>query len=144
MALQRTENWEVLLHDFLTERIDKPFEWGMNDCALFTCDCIQALTGTDVATEFRGNYIDEKSAFKIMKKIAGSPTVEAVADYVTKQFEMPEVKPLLAQRGDVVLIEGSEGLALGIVHMDGIHAVFVSPDGLKKLPVRQALRAWRV
>jgi hypothetical protein len=61
---------------------------------------------------------------------------------------MPEVTPLMAQRGDVVLIEsapGERGDALGIVDMTGRHVAVVAPgSGYVHLPAAGIKRAWRV
>jgi hypothetical protein len=145
MALKRINHWDKALHDFVDSRAGKPFAWGSNDCALFVCDAVQALTETDIASEFRDKYTTQLGAVKLIREVTGSTTVEDVAAHVTQQFEMKELPSVLfAQRGDVVLFDGEEGPALGIVYLDGRNAVFVGEGGLHKIAVSKCRRAWRL
>lgn len=145
MAIKRINHWEKSLHEFIDLRAGTPFVFGRNDCCLFSCDAIKAITGTDIAAEFRGKYTTQLGALKAIKEITGGSTVENVADYVTQQFEMKELPTVLfAQRGDVVLFDGEEGPALGIVYLDGRNAVFVGEAGLRKIAVSKCRRAWQV
>jgi len=145
MSMKRIDTWDMALHEHVESRVGKPFEWGSNDCALFVCDGIQAMTGTDVAGDFRGKYTDQAGALATIKAVTGGSSVEDVAVHVTAEQGMAELKTvLLAQRGDVVLFDGSDGPALGLVYLNGTHAVFVGPDGLRRLPISKCRRAWRV
>jgi hypothetical protein len=140
----RIDHWEHKLHDFLMSRAGKPFAWGSNDCCLFVADAIETIIGVDPAKDFRGKYSDQKEAFSQIKSITGGSTVEDVANFEFSKLGFNSVPVLFAQRGDAVLLEGDQGLALGIVHLDGRHALFVSAKGLSKLPVKNCKRAWRV
>lgn len=143
--MKRIDTWDQALHDFVEGRVDKPFEWGANDCALFVCDAVQAMTGEDMAADFRGQYTTQLGAAKASLALTGGATIEDVAQYVTKQHDLDELTTvLLAQRGDVVLFDGAEGPALGLVYLNGTHAVFVGTEGLRSLPVTDCRRAWRV
>ena len=143
--MKRYEDWELLLHNFVEARVGEPFTWGANDCALFVCDGVAAMTGSDMAAEFRGQYTDEATAQAAMQRIAGGATIEDVAVYVTHKeglAELPNVR--FAQRGDIVLFDSAIGPALGLVYLDGVHAVFVGEAGLRKMAVLDCRRAWRV
>lgn len=145
MKLIRKPEWQQLLHEFLLTRRKQPFAWGTNDCALFAADAIQSFTGVDPAADFRDRYTDESGALALIKTVTGGTTVEDAAVYVAKQHGLVEWKTVLsAQRGDLVIYQGSEGLAAGVVHLNGIHALFVTPTGLHKIPLRQCKRAWKV
>lgn len=144
-TLKRVDKWETALHDFFESRLKTPFAWGTNDCATFVCDGIQAITGTDIAVDFRGKYTTQLGAAKVTKQVTGKKTTEDIAEYVTAKFgmvERPSVK--FAQRGDAVLFDGSEGTALGLVYLDGRHAIFVGEGGLKRIDVLKCRRAWKV
>lgn len=122
-----------------------PFAWGSNDCARFVCDAIQAMTGEDVFAEFRDKYTTKVGAARAIKSVCGGSTFEDAIVYVTKKFAMQEIPHVnFAQRGDVVLFDGEEGPALGIVYLNGKDAIFVSPAGLKRIPVARCRRAWVV
>jgi hypothetical protein len=84
-------------------------------------------------------------ATKIIRKVTGGATVEHVAEHVTKQHDIPELPSVLfAQRGDIVLFDGAEGPALGVVHLSGKHALFVGEGGLQKVEIKKCRRAWRL
>ena len=145
MALKRKEHWDFELHSFVDSRAGQPFEWGGNDCALFACDGIAAMTGTDLAGDYRGQYSTKLSALARIKSVTGGSTIEDVAVAVTAAHglaELPTVR--LAQRGDIVIFDGQEGPAIGLVYLNGTHAVFVGEQGLKTIPVLDCRRAWRL
>jgi hypothetical protein len=146
--LKRKDHWESLLHDFVESKLDVKFSYDSaegTDCATFVCDAIEAMTGTDIAGEWRGKYTTQAGAAEITKEITGGSTVEDIAVHVTGQVGMTELSTVyLAQRGDVVLFDGAEGPALGLVYLNGRDAVFVGAQGLKRLAVKKCRRAWKV
>jgi hypothetical protein len=145
VSVIRKPDWQQRLHEFLLARGKQPFAWGKNDCALFAADAIQSFTGVDFAGDFRGKYTDEAGANATIKSVTAGSTVEDAAVHAAKQHGLVEWKTvMLAQRGDLALYQGSEGLAAGVVHLNGIHALFVTPTGLHKIPLRRCLRAWKV
>jgi hypothetical protein len=147
-TIKRLDHWELHLHDYIEANKTVGFSYDSSkgkDCATFVADAIKAITDTDVYAAFRGQYTTETGALKAIKTITGGTTVEDAAVFITKQFnmkELPNVK--FAGRGDVVLFDGSEGPAMGIVSLNGLHALFVSDKGVNKVPVKQCRRAWRV
>lgn len=127
----RLDNWEKLLNDYLSQV--GPFEWGANDCCLFAANGVLAMTGEDYAKPYRG-YKTAKGALGKLKDIG----VDGVA---TKALGEPK-PPTLAKRGDVVLFESGDGLALGLCI--GAKIAAVGQDGLVMLPMNQAIQAWSV
>jgi hypothetical protein len=146
MPLTRTDHWATReLHDFLLERAAQPFAWGTNDCCLFAADAIHAFTGTDLAGDFRGKYTDEASAMALCQSVTGTATIEAAAVHCAQQHALVEYQhPLMAKRGDLVLVLESGRLISAIVHLNGRHAVTVGEDGLKRLLITAVRRAWAV
>jgi hypothetical protein len=143
--LTRHGNWQSLLQKHLESQRDLPFVWSEHDCSMFVADVILAHTGVDIAAEFRGKYTDAASAKEVIHTVTGGSTVEDAAAYVAKQHGMKELTSVLyAQRGDMVILDTEEGPAVGIVHLNGQHAVFVAQDGLHKVEVTKCRRAWRV
>ncbi|MDE2099248.1 MAG: hypothetical protein KGL39_18485 [Patescibacteria group bacterium] len=144
MSLQRAQHWATrALHHFLIERAKTSFAWGTHDCALFAADGILAMTGVDIAADFRGKYHDEASAFALIRQLTGGSTVADAAAWCAKKSGMPEWKfPLLAQRGDLVVLEESGRLIAGLVHLSGRHLVCAGENGLHRLPVTDIRRAW--
>lgn len=146
MALTRNEHWATRgFHQFLLGRSKEPFIWGTNDCCTFTADAIQSITGVDIASDFRGKYTDKVSAFRAIKQITGGSTVSDAAAYCAAKHGLVELQyPLMAQRGDLVIVEEAGELIAGVVHLNGRHVVLVGEEGLKRQSIRNVKRAWRV
>lgn len=150
MTLKRQTRWITrAYHRFLMERAKAPFKWGANDCALFAADGVLAITGVDIAAEFRGKYEDEAGAFEAIKEICGGSTVADAAAWCAQKHGMKEwvaangkPQPLFARRGDLVVFEAPTGaLVAGLVHLSG-QIVTVGEKGLYRFPISKALRAW--
>jgi len=60
-------DYGIRLRTYLAEHRTEPFEWGKNDCMLFVADCIERMTGVDVAESLRGAYSDEQGARDVIK-----------------------------------------------------------------------------
>ena len=132
------------------ERAKTPFAWGANDCALFAADGIKAITGVDIASDFRGKYTNEASALALIKTVCGGTTVADAAVYCAEKHGLREwvskkgvAQPLFARRGDLVVFTAPTGsLVAGLVHLSGRHIVAVGESGLYRFPISKAARAW--
>lgn len=161
MALQRKKQWDSLeLDGYLRMRAAQPFAWGVNDCALFAANAIETMTGTDIAADFRGAdarpaYTDEAGAFALITKVTGStsPPATAIGDaaaWCAAKHGMAEwlasgrPAPLLARRGDLVVVSNGGRLIAGVVHLNGLHVVTMAETGIVRLPLRAVTRAWKV
>lgn len=122
------------LQAFIESRRETPFAWGSHDCALFAADWVASATGTDPAQGLRGRYRTARGAARLIKREGG---LEAIADSRLGE----RIEPKLAQRGDVVLLEGSHGPTLGVCL--GVDAAAPGEDGLMLVPMHNALAAWR-
>lgn len=145
MAIQRLEHWETRhFHNFLIESADKPFEWGSWDCALFAASGIEAITGVDIADDFRGKYNDEAGAAALIKEVTGGASVADAAAHCAVKHGLTELQhPLKAQRGDLVVFEAATGaLVAGLVHLSGRHIISVGESGLFRFPISAVKRAW--
>lgn len=146
MPLTRTDHWATReFHQFLLDRANTAFAWGSNDCCTFPADAIQSFTGVDLAADFRGKYTDLASAIATIKSLTGGTTVADAAVYCAEKHGLREWPfPLLAKRGDLVVLKESDSLIAGVVHLNGRHAVTVGESGLLVLPITTVLRAWAV
>jgi len=135
----RPEDWPEKLAEFIASREGCAFEWGAHDCALFCCDAILAMTGVDMAAEFRGRYSNSGGAARLMRG-----GLARVARTVAAQFQLEPIPVRLARRGDPVLVDFGKRLALGIVDLDGMRAVGPGPEGLLRVPLEQCIAAWRL
>jgi hypothetical protein len=141
--MTRTPTWNTALAEFIHERLTSPFVWGQNDCCLFACDAVLAMTGVDLAASFRGKYSDTKSAYKLIKSYAGGGLSE-FADKVAAENSIQEVGLNYATGGDVVLVTGDQGDTLGVVELNGRDVVATGPEGLMRLPRANWKKAWKV
>ena len=129
--MTRKSTWENDLADFIAERLDMPFEWGVNDCAMFGADAVEAITGTDIGPDFRGEYSDQKGARAALRKHGKGTLLK------TYQDRLPEKPKAFAQRGDLIW----NGFAIGVCY--GSIALFIGePDGKPGL-VRVPRSEWK-
>jgi len=142
---RRFDNWPELLAAFLVQHAETPFEWGRFDCALFACDAIYVMTGMDPGEPFRLQYDSALGAARKMSAYGGAGGgLEEVAEKVSAEHGFAEIPVLYARRGDAVLFDSEHGATLGIVGMEGTHAVAPAEKGLQFVPVALCRRAWRV
>ena len=65
------------------------FAWGTNDCCLFVCDVILAMTGTDLGEDYRGEYSTAEEAAALISEATGGGGVEELAEQICAANEMP-------------------------------------------------------
>lgn len=102
--MTRFPDWPERWNAFVEERRNRPFQWGANDCGLFAADAVLAVTGTDIAKDWRG-YRTERGALNRVKKVGG------MRHFLT----LPEKHIGLAQRCDMVLVDLDGRETFGIV-----------------------------
>ena len=54
--IERTNTWAADLTAYLASVADRPLVPGEHDCALFAAGAVEAMTGVDLAAEWRGTY----------------------------------------------------------------------------------------
>jgi hypothetical protein len=140
----RLRDWPEQLADLLAARLNAPFGWGVNDCCLFACDAVQALTGWDPAGPedagglgLRGTYADMPGAARILADRGGVKALAVAA------FGEPRELPLMAQRGDVVCVQLDGRDTLGIVAGTG-HWCAPGSDGLVFRPMSEVVAVWAI
>lgn len=136
--LKRYPDWPERLARQIDSCMKQPFVWGENDCCLFAMNCVMAITGEDLATPYRG-YKSQGQAIRMLKRNGG---IVGIAEAVACQYDIPEIAPVMAGRGDVCLFDVGHGDTLGICAGSSIFAP--GPAGLVGTPALQALRAWRI
>ena len=132
LDFERHNVWEQNLSDYIESVRDVPFEYGKHDCCCFISGSIEAMTGIDPMSEFRGQYDSLKSSIKALRDI-GLGNLENTLD-----SKFPEIAIGNAGRGDLALFEDSVGVVAGSF------AWFVSDDGLERVPMEYWQKAWRV
>ena len=102
------------------------------------------MTGADVALPLRGKYTNRTEAFAAIKALCGSPTMEAVAEYLSTQHGFPEVPILCAQRGDAVVLKSGRRSTLGIIAMHGTEILTPYKGGILRVPLSLATHAYHI
>lgn len=116
------------------------FQWGVFDCALHVCNCLNAETGTDPGAAYRGKYSDEAGAAAIY----GS-SLEVFVAGICESLRMTEVHPNHARRGDVVFLDNdTDQGAIGVISLDARLVSCASDEGLALVPIGRWKRAWMV
>lgn len=133
--MERLLDWPVRLADFIEARRERAFSWGGSDCCLFVCDGIEAMTGTDPGARWRGLYLSEKGARRVLRDNGG---VRGLASLILGE----PIPPLLAGRGDVVLIDTPDGEALALCI--GANIAAQGTTGIEFHPPSAAKAAWKV
>lgn len=105
---ERFTDWQARLTAFLAAQRGVPFRPGRMDCALFAAAAVQEMTGTDIARGFRGYRTLAEGLRKAQEK--------GFADHVAVfAAALPEIAPHDAAPGDVAVVPGEGGAAMGIV-----------------------------
>lgn len=132
----RLHDWPERLSEVVAAARDRPFEYGTHDCCLFAADCIEAVTGRDLAAVWRGQYATLEDGLKLAK-------ARNLVQLAAKFFK--PIAPVFAHRGDIavapigVLRRGKRELVMLV--FDGVYL-----RGAAGMQVERhlATTAWRV
>ena len=84
-----------------------PFEYGVNDCALFVDSIYRKAFGVDLAGTIRGSYSDKLGAAKVLIKEGGWDGI-----LLSRGFVKPK-NINFVNRGDIVISDGAAGVWVG-------------------------------
>jgi len=133
----RVQNWPSILFAKIEDAKKTPFQWGVFDCALFTADCVFAITGNDPARNYRNRYKTQRGAMGIIKREG----FDSLAEMMDTWYDTPVTKHFL-RRGDVGMFDGGNGPTVGIC--TGAHVVAPSENGLVSVPVSLCFKGWSI
>lgn len=138
LALERRHDWRTHLNAYLNDIKAADLVWGKHDCAIgLAAHAIEAMTGVDIASQWRGRYDDAASALRMLRK-DGFADLEALGRSL-----LPAVPPAMAQIGDIALVPNdSELAALGVVIGDRI--MVLAENGIGSVDLLQASVVFRV
>ncbi|MER8806020.1 DUF6950 family protein [Mesorhizobium australicum] len=102
-------DWDRRLARMVTEHISLPGVWGTADCLLTDADAVVATTGHDFAAGIRSRYKTSRGALGLLKRRGFDDVEEALISL------FPIVGTLMAQRGDLGIVERDGMLAAGFV-----------------------------
>lgn len=136
--MKRYSFWREALFAYIHEVARRPFEWGNHDCGLFAAGAVQAMTGVDMASEYRGRYTTLLGGIRLLKKAGFADHAELAASL----FE--EIPVARAGVGDIAAIEEDGQIALGIVQGPRIYVLRPDNAGIGTVGLLDAKRAFRV
>jgi hypothetical protein len=136
----RLKQWESNLARCIASARSRKFAWSEHDCAKFVCECIQAVTGADVYSAFRGRYTDRRSMVKVIREYGAA--LSELASTIAQQSGLQPIPLSLARRGDVVLVNEGKFNSLAVV--DGVYALGAAERGLARVPRKHWKLAWKV
>lgn len=131
----RLDDWQARLREYLRTVAREPFKIGKHDCALFVAGAVKAMTGEDHMRGLRGYRTQAEG----LRMIQAKGFIDHV-DYVASLFD--EVSPPFAQVGDIAVVDGITGDALGIVQGSNVYTIGAA--GLGVVPMTHIRRAFRV
>jgi hypothetical protein len=133
--MTRVSNWEEALFEEVQGIAKTPFKWSYHDCLLWSFKVRYALTQKKGYEEWEGCYSSQEEGRVFFHSLG----FDTLADVVSSVVGPPQL-PLLAQRGDFVLIsEENLGVCIG-------HEVLTLCDkgGVKRTDLMDALISWRI
>ena len=142
--MQRFPDWPSRLDHYIAATRDLRFRWGEVDCCLWACGAVEAMTGIDPAMPLRGRYGDLDGAVGALYDFAGGGLLETVRALAELHHKDELRSPLYAQRGDLVVARGPRGWPDGLGVCIGAAAAYLTPKGLRQVPLRHAITAWRI
>lgn len=137
--MKKRKDWRPRLRAFLAKHADTPFSYdpaeGM-DCGAFAGGAVSAMAGVNPHKQVAGQYTTREGAMQALQALGHADHVAFLASV------LDEVDPMFATLGDIAVVEGDDGLALGVVL--GPQIEVRSHTGRMTVPVTDAVRAFRV
>lgn len=130
--MSRQPDWETRLGDYIGAPGRDRFEWGRNDCALFSCGAIEAMTGVHPFPEFVGAYSDREGAARALREL-GHGTLHR-----TFGAAFPSIENSFARRGDIVWAHDALGICIGP------YGLFLGENGFERVPRADFTDAWSI
>ncbi len=133
---RRLPDWRARLSTHIAGHSRVAYRPGSHDCILFAGGARAAVRGEDLTGPYMGRYTTLEEGFELLHSLGFADHVEAI----TQGLE--EIPVAFAQVGDLVELEGEDGLAaMGVVGGEHIYALL--PRGAGIVPLTSARRAWR-
>lgn len=141
-------DFKTYLAEYLAKCQKRKFRWGKFDCCTFACKFVELTTGHELDAFFKGEYKDEETAYKLLKKRVNSKAKNTPKNVllrvVTKEAKacgFQEVEHKRYQSGDFCIVESEQGEAMGLICNGKVWCS--APKGLVTLPIKLVKKAWR-
>lgn len=133
----KLECWESLLYEFVGDPANHIFAWGKNDCVMFAGRGIAHYTDERPLDKLLDVWTDEASADQVIQEYGG------LYEAVCMVMGPPLGNPLMAQRGDLALVQVGEMDFLAL-HLGDRLVAPSQGKGLVSINVRHADVVWPV
>lgn len=135
--MMRRDDWLPRLVAYLDGCRTQAYAPGEFDCALFAAGAVEVMTGMDYAAGWRGRYTTLRGGLRVLRNSGHEDHLALAADL------FPAVSAAMAGTGDLAVVPGTEGPALGVVVGPAVHCLH--PDqGITVISILQATGAFRV
>ena len=135
--LVRLPDWQARLHCWLKATRQRPIEPGQHDCCLFGAGAIQAQTGTDLAAPWRGRYTSFAGGRRLLRRAGYADHLALIAAH------LPEAHVSRALDGDIAVVPGEDGPAVGVVQGCVVYVLALS-GGIGLVPMAPVQRLFKV
>lgn len=132
--MTRLPDWRHRLAAWLAQTARAPFEPGRHDCALFASGAVLAMTGVDLAADWRGRYRTIRGGIRVLRKAGHADHIALAAAHFA-----PTARP---RPGDLAVVPTPDGPALGVVQ--GTHVYVPAPVGWALVPLSAATQFFEV
>ncbi len=140
IELQRKDLWVSAYHAAIEEVRRTPFSWSSHDCVVgLAARVVLAITGIDLAAQWRGQYDDAISAYRVLQELGCSTVADLAANFLPEYEHQAQ-----AHLGDIAAIPTDTlfGHVLGV--FNGENVAVLTEQGLGWYPRRAVTRAFRV
>lgn len=134
--MPRLSGWETRLNAVVARHQSLPGEWGVSDCYILADDAVEAVRGSFMHPKGR-NYTTEAGA---AKKLRGHGFANVKQAFAAAFSEIP---PVMAQRGDIGVIERDGQFSGGVFTSIGF-ATRAHGGPVEFVPVSYVTAAFRV
>lgn len=119
-----------------------PFQWGVNDCCLFSANVLHELSNVDYAKDLRGKYFSKIQAYELLNEMYSTTNLIQVVSTIlnTKMNDnFIEVNP-----GYLVSFDNKDTTySIGVNF--GARSYFISEEkGLVAIPNRICKGFWKI
>lgn len=130
------------LHAFLRHVGQRPFEWGVWDCLIFTNEAFRAMDGIGWADDWIGRYIAQNGLLtrnQLRREYGHQSIDDALCDRFSRACGVPP-RGALVVGGTDMIEAGYLGVGFGI--SVGTSAAFLSASGVVYCPIETIDSAW--
>jgi len=130
------------LNAFLKEVKDRPFEWGVWDCLIFTNEAFKRMDGEGWADDLLNRYINNgapMTRLQIRREYGYENLEDMLIDRLQRSYDVPP-RGALVTSSEAFLNAGYLGSGFGI--SVGSSAAFLSDTGVVYYPIEYIDSAW--